>query len=181
MKVESPAFRFYPADYLADEKVQAMSIEGEGCYIRLMSYCWREGSIPDDRSALAKLCKGYDGPGLDEAISCFESATKIRKNSKLKGRLIHKRLDAEKANQKKYRKSMQRAGLHGAEKRWGGDGQAIAKGMAKDGSSLSSSLSNNNPPYTPPKKKGEYIPHDIAVEEYWRKKGARGSGKGGVS
>jgi len=28
--MKSPAFQFYPADYLADAKVQALSIEGEG-------------------------------------------------------------------------------------------------------------------------------------------------------
>jgi hypothetical protein len=146
MNGQAPAFQFYPADYLSDEKVQAMSIEGEGCYIRLLSYCWKEGSIPADREAIVKLCKGYAGPGINEAISCFVDASKIRKNSKLKGRMVHKRLIQERIKQEKFSKSMQEAGLHGAEKRWGKNSQAIARGIAKNGSSSSSSSSSSDIP-----------------------------------
>jgi uncharacterized protein YdaU (DUF1376 family) len=54
----APAFQFYAAEYLADANVQIMSIEDEGCYIRLLAYCWREGSIPADPELQARLCKG---------------------------------------------------------------------------------------------------------------------------
>ena len=145
--IRAPFFQFYPADYLADERVQAMSIEGEGCYVRLLAYCWREGSIPTDRTALARLCKGYDGPGLDEAILRFENAEKIRKNSKFKGRMVHKRLNYEKAKIKKSRKMLKDAGLRGAEKRWGKDrvphDESIGYPIPKNGYSDSDLDSDN--------------------------------------
>lgn len=142
--MKNPAFQFYPADYLADAKVQAMSIAGEGCYIRLMSYCWREGSIPSDRSAIARLCKGYDGPGIDEALECFIPSRNLTK-------LIHKRLESERAKQKRFAKSCHDRGLDGANKRWLGHSSAIATPMAKNGSSSSSSSSPSglNPPLPP--------------------------------
>lgn len=135
-----PAFLFYPADYLADAAVQSMSISGEGCYIRLMSFCWREGFIPSDRDAIVRLCKGYDGPGIEEAISCFSVTRK-------KQQLTHKRLELERYKQINNHKVNRDNGKEGAEKRWRGHSQAIATPMAIDGSSssLSSSSSISNP------------------------------------
>jgi hypothetical protein len=52
-------------------------------------------------------------------------------------------------------------------------------GHSASASDIPSSEIPNIPNCVPAPQK--YIPHDIAVEEYWRKKGARGSGKGGVS
>jgi Protein of unknown function (DUF1376)/DnaB-like helicase C terminal domain len=65
--MSSPAFQFYPADYLADANVQMMTLEEEGAYIRLLSYCWREGTIPADNASLSRLCKGAS----DEEINVF--------------------------------------------------------------------------------------------------------------
>jgi uncharacterized protein YdaU (DUF1376 family) len=52
-----PAFQFYAGDYLSSSRVQAMSLEAEGAYIRLLCYQWQDGSIPDDLRKLARLCK----------------------------------------------------------------------------------------------------------------------------
>lgn len=148
--MKSPSFQFYPADYLADAKVQALSIEGEGCYIRLMSYCWREGSIPSDRVAIAKLCKGYDGPGIDEALSLFVRGEK-------RGTLVHKRIDKERKLQQERSKFLSERGLSGALKRWHKDGVAINRPMLKNGSSSSSSTSVVEDPPTPRKRGRKYI------------------------
>jgi len=160
---KSPAFQFYPADYLADERVQAMSIEGEGCYTRLMSYCWREGSIPSDRASLVKLCKGYDGPGIDEAKAMF-----VR--SSVRGRLTHKRLDAERDKQESHSKRMQDAGLEGARRRWLGHSQAMPTPMASDGSLSSSSSSDFIiPPIVPQRgtrKSKRYWDARVGTQEY---------------
>jgi uncharacterized protein YdaU (DUF1376 family) len=50
-----PAFQFYPADFLADAAVVAMSMEERGVYITLLCHQWIEGSIPDDPKILARL------------------------------------------------------------------------------------------------------------------------------
>ena len=54
---KSPAFQFYPADFLADEKIALMNCEEIGAYWLLVCYCWREGSIPSDIEQLSRLCR----------------------------------------------------------------------------------------------------------------------------
>lgn len=54
---QPPAFQFYASDYLSSSKVQRMSLEAEGAYIRLLAYNWQDGYIPADVSLLARMCK----------------------------------------------------------------------------------------------------------------------------
>ena len=136
-----PSFPFYAADWLADEKVQVMSMSGEGAYIHLLAICWREGSIPADRSAIVQLCKGQDGSAIDEALLCF------RPVPRKPGRLINKRLEEERRKLENFHKSKKLAGLHGAAKRWHSHAPAIVLPLAKDASSSSSSLRDKNKSY----------------------------------
>jgi uncharacterized protein YdaU (DUF1376 family) len=56
----SPAFQFYPADYLADPNVDMMTLEQQGAYIRLICHAWRSttvGRLLNDRSTLAALAR----------------------------------------------------------------------------------------------------------------------------
>ena len=55
--MKSPAFQFYAAEFLADENVVLMTNQELGCYMKLMCYCWREGSIPSEIPKIAK-CVG---------------------------------------------------------------------------------------------------------------------------
>lgn len=148
-----PAFQFYPADFLADENVVLMTNREIGCYIKLMCYCWREGSIPADAQKIARMC-GEDGSAMADlwlAIEpCFIEAIAEP------GRLVHPRLEQERVKQKDFRKERSESGKKGAKARWGkgktknssAKGTAMAKPkaepMAKDGSSSSSLSSNNN-------------------------------------
>ena len=133
-----PYFPFYPADFMSDERVQVMSMEGKGVYIHLLSVEWREGSIPADRSAIVLLCKGQDGPHIDEAILCF------RKHPRKPGRLYNHRLDIERRKLDEYKKSKQIAGLHGADKRWHNHPPIIGLPLAKNDSTQSSSYTPSN-------------------------------------
>lgn len=49
-----PWFKFYPADYLLDAKVDSLSIEAQGILLRLWCLCARDGAIPDDYKTLAR-------------------------------------------------------------------------------------------------------------------------------
>jgi hypothetical protein len=51
----APAFQFYAADWLADERVKLMSYEEQGVYLFLLCHEWLEGSIPADLTHLARL------------------------------------------------------------------------------------------------------------------------------
>jgi len=72
MPFELPYFPFYPAEFLTDVNVVLMTNEQIGCYIKLLCYQWREGSIPQDEAKIALLL-GVDSlalarlkPGLTE-------------------------------------------------------------------------------------------------------------------
>lgn len=153
--MKSPAFQFYPAEFLADENVVMMSNQELGCYIKLMCYCWREGSIPSDISKIAKLC-GEDSSVMAKlwiAISsCFEQPLYSH------DRLVHPRLEKERIKQLEHKKERAESGKKGAESRWNKDlqknGSAIKQPIAKDGSSSSSSsLSSSSIDIIVPKRK----------------------------
>jgi uncharacterized protein YdaU (DUF1376 family) len=100
-----PWFPFYPADWLADARVAAMSLEEEGAYIRLICFCWREGSIPTDPASLARLLKVDEAQvaNIWSAVGpCFQSDG------------THRRLDAERRKQRTF-SALQRARVM---KRW---------------------------------------------------------------
>lgn len=155
--MKSPAFQFYPSDFLSDENVAVMSNQEVGCYMKLMCYCWREGSIPSDISKLARLC-GEDSSAMAKLWLSIELCfTEDPENT---GRLIHPRLEEEREKQESHRQERSDSGLKGAKSRWGNRKQRIAKPsqkngsamkepMANDGSSSSPSSSSSNPPIAP--------------------------------
>lgn len=110
---KAPAFQFYAAEYLADEKVQLMTLDQEGAYIRLISYCWREGSIPNNPEALSLLCKGANKETVLGVIGRFVE------HEIDSTRLVHPRLESERRKQSSFRKKMSRFGKIGAQKRYG--------------------------------------------------------------
>lgn len=109
--MKSPAFQFYAADYLADEHVQLMSLEEEGIYIRLLAYCWREGSIPSEPKLLQRLCKG----GSTEAITMV--LTRFIPHPDLPSRMVHPRLEEERKKQEHWREKSAEGGRKSAASR----------------------------------------------------------------
>lgn len=107
--MKPPAFQFYAAEYLADEHVQLMTLEEEGAYIRLLAFCWREGSIPGEKGALSRLCKGASEMVISTVLERFTCAP----NS---GRLIHARLEVEREKQSEWREKSAKGGRAGAHK-----------------------------------------------------------------
>ena len=54
---KSPAFQWYPRDYMADALVVSMTLEQEGAYRRLMDVCWLEAGLPTTTEELWRLAK----------------------------------------------------------------------------------------------------------------------------
>jgi len=52
---KSPAFQFYPNDWLSSEAVQLMTIAEQGAYIRLLCWDWMKDGLIDDDKRLAIL------------------------------------------------------------------------------------------------------------------------------
>jgi|21_taG_2_1085346.scaffolds.fasta_scaffold08163_1 uncharacterized protein YdaU (DUF1376 family) len=137
---KSPAFQFYPGDFLSDSKVMLMSNAAVGCYIKLLCHCWNDGSISTKIEDIAKLC----GEHADAMAMLWESIeTCFKTHPKDDTKLIHPRLDKERKKQKENRKRRVSAGKKGAKARWESDGNATDLPMAKNGLSSSSSSSSS--------------------------------------
>lgn len=158
----SPAFQFYPAEFLADENVVMMSNWDLGCYIKMICYCWREGSIPSEPAKLARLLN-EDSSAIAQLSAhvwlCFRTATNDEK------RLIHPRLEREKSKQRNYAKERAESGKKGGNARWNkglqNHSSAIAQlsavRVANHGSSSSSSINKEGRKTT--------LPADFEISE----------------
>jgi hypothetical protein len=111
---KAPAFQFYAAEFLSDENVVLMTNQEVGCYIKLMAYCWREGSIPADVAKIGRLCGELDMPTLWPSISCCFDAQEGNT-----ARLVHPRLEKERNKQGEFKEKRSVAGSAGASSKWG--------------------------------------------------------------
>ena len=168
MANKSPAFQFYPQDFLADAKVQVMTTEERGAYITLLCHEWIEGGLPIDEEGLAMLSGARDRwPEIrDRIMVCFK-----RSGGKA-SKWINPRLQRERKTQRERRAKRSISGRDGANARWGKDieedkadskchTEAMAKGMANDGSASSSSSSSSTSVTTerePPPRASDEIP-----------------------
>lgn len=135
---KSPAFQFYAAEYLADEDVQLMTLEEEGCYIRLLAYCWREGSIPSDLDKLSRLCKGASTTVISMVVKCFDQDVLNI------GRMIHKRLEVERDKQREWKEKSSRGGRKSAEVRANRESNLFEPPLEPNGNTASSSASSSS-------------------------------------
>ena len=117
----SPSFSFYPKDWLSDVKVRTMSHAERAAYVDLLCFCWTEDSLPADPKALAHLLGVSPrtfATWWPHLRACFEEEA---------GRLRHRRLDEERADQAAWRASRAAAGRKGAARRWHRHGPAMAQ------------------------------------------------------
>ena len=114
---KSPAFQFYPADFMTDGAQIVMELNEVGAYMRLMCVCWLEGSIPTDVRMLAKLA-GCDRAEMEHVWPAIEGCFEAHPQDD--SQAIHPRLERERRKQANYAKKMSEAGKRGAKKRWKG-------------------------------------------------------------
>jgi len=108
--MKPPAFQFYPADFLSDENVVLMTNQEIGCYIKLICFCWKQGSIPKEMKKIAHLC-GENELIMTELWPNIEPCFRSKGN----GRLYHPRLARERAKQDSWRKRCIAGGKKSAE------------------------------------------------------------------
>jgi uncharacterized protein YdaU (DUF1376 family) len=110
--MKSPAFQFYPGDFLSDFNVAVLTTQEVGAYLLLMCFCWTEGSLPDDLDELSSVAK------MDiEAFSASWDKRLKRCFVQEEGRWIHPRLNAERVKQQEFSRKMSEA----AHRRYSGD------------------------------------------------------------
>ncbi len=150
MSNKSPAFQFYPADFLSGSKVILMSNEAVGCYIKLICHGWLEGAIPSDINAIARLCFCHSEKMAtlwEEIKPCYTTHPKDAT------KLIHPRLEKERKKQGENKKKLTSAGKRGAKARWQSHTDRKETALAKNGSSTSSSSSTSTSVKKTPAKK----------------------------
>jgi hypothetical protein len=160
---KSPAFQFYPKDWLADDKVKLMSAAARGMYITLLCYNWLDGSIPETTNALARLVsvpKNRFELVWNRVLSkCFI----VRPE----GRLTNPRLERERDKQRFYAELRSAAGKRGGRPRKANGKQTESKPESKPkakkrppSSSSSSSSSADRILVVPP----ELVPKEGVVQ-----------------
>jgi uncharacterized protein YdaU (DUF1376 family) len=125
---KSPAFQFYPKDFLTDSHVVAMTLPERGAYITLLCLCWMDGSVPAELPSLARLCSVSAAtfarlwPALEP---CFEATN---------GRLVQPRIERERRKQLEFRAMKAAAGQKG--------GKAKADGKQSDGTDVTGGVAH---------------------------------------
>src|SRR4030095_3596168 len=106
---KTPAFQFYPKDWLTDDKVQAMSLSERGLYITLLCHAWLHGSLPGTESALVRITNVrktvFNRLWNGTLKSCFISSAT--------GHLHNPRLERERQKQAVFRELRAQAGRRG--------------------------------------------------------------------
>lgn len=106
----SPAFQFYPNDWLSSPAIMLMTPAEEGAYIRLLSICWMNNGLPDDDKELEELSRlGKEWEKSAKKIrSCFV---------KRRGKLINKRQEKERKKQRIWSQKSRQGGISSAKSR----------------------------------------------------------------
>lgn len=123
----SPAFQFYPKEFLSSSKVMAMSLAERGAYITLLSVEWLDGSLPNDVNSLARLLaipeRKFQAIWQQHLAACFVERD---------GRLINERLERVRAEQEAYREQQKLNGARGGRPRKGSVSFGLTQTKATD-------------------------------------------------
>jgi len=155
IKLKSPAFQFYTSDWLGSERVALMTLAEEGAYIRLLCYCWNNGSIPNDDIKLQFLLgKGASATLVNNVKKLFEI------NPKNEKKLIHFRLEIERKKQKKWSEKSKKGGIKSAELRKKNGKMVINKNKNNDLNGSTTLATKGEPPLQP---NGNTISSSISI------------------
>lgn len=186
MKSKSPAFQFYVTEYIGSLRVQMLSLEAEGAYIRLICFCWQHGSIPSNPREISKLV----GKGCSTTLARVVAGMFERHPSD-STKLVHERLEKEKSKQAAWKEKCSAGGKKSAESKKSDSRvveltlqQPLQDSTHTPSSSLSSSSSfaerEREFPETPPMSRKDFdamaemraVPKDCA-EWFWNTHDAR--------
>lgn len=112
----SPAFQFYPKDWLTDSRVVSMTTLQRGIYIQLLCYCWLEGWLPKDPKKLSML-SGVQGMTEQEFLEHWEAIEPCFEVIADGKGFIHPRLERERVKQQQWKEKCSKGGKASASKR----------------------------------------------------------------
>lgn len=128
-----PWFKVYPSEALSDERFASWTLAERGAWFTLLLVAWREGSVPADPAALARLLHA-DATALQSHWQAI--GDRFVEHPDHPGRLTSPRLEREREAGMKLLKKKSEAGKVGATSRWD-------KKKQKNGSRISAASSRN--------------------------------------
>jgi hypothetical protein len=147
-----PYWKSYAADTLSDSRFQSWDLAERGAFYTLLNVQWREGAIPGDMTALAKLLHVDSG-----AMRSLWSAIGDRfiPHPDHPGKLANPRMEEEREEALAMVNQKKRAGKLGAESRWSGlrkqrstamaaPSEDDATGVADDGDQIKGEQASNS-------------------------------------
>jgi len=132
-RTTSPAFQFYPNEFLGSSKVRRMSMTERGIYITLLCSCWLDGSLPNNLTEIAETLhlkeSHFRKVWAHVLHECFAERG---------GRLVNIRLEGERKKQADYRKKQK----ENAAKGWDGRRNATASPPQQSGNAGGQAVGN---------------------------------------
>jgi uncharacterized protein YdaU (DUF1376 family) len=159
-KGKAPAFQFYPMDFILD--TMGWPAEHVGAHIRLMSYQWINGGVPDDLQVIQDIT-GLRGKRLRDFTALLERKYPVGES----GERHNGRLERSRMEKQEFQEACIRAGKASAAQR------ALnqrTNGKANGTSTLQSSSSTSSQKLTPKANGATRLPHDFKVtpdHRYW--------------
>lgn len=114
--MRTPAFQFYPNDWLSSTQIALMTPAQEGAYIHLLCVAWNDPhcSLPandEELSVLSRMGEEWLKGGSIKVKNCFVPHPTID------GRIVNLRLIAEREKQERWREKSKIGGVKSAESR----------------------------------------------------------------
>src|SRR6266849_1461936 len=140
---QTPAFQWYPRDWLTSRAVMKMSPSQRSYYFDLLCHAWlsdRPGFIPNDPDLLWRLARAKSREAFEREADLV--LAQFRKGKR--GELFHPRLTQERRAQERRKSDMSKRGAAGAKARWNSkiDGTRNAQAMLTDGSASASAYAS---------------------------------------
>ena len=173
---KAPAFQLYARDWFVG--TMTLSVAEQGSYMRLLTFQWTEGGIPDTSAGRARIL------GLSEPEEADIWKSISRHFKEIDGNLVNERLYNQYNELMQFRQEQSERGKLSAAKRWGNQDDndpsnggittplTVAQRSCNSSSSSSSSSSTTKNPPTPQGAfKGvevppELVPHLEALKEW---------------
>lgn len=137
---KSPAFQFYPKDFMAG--TATMSLQEVGAYMRLLCYAWDAGSVPNDPKERSRICACSKA---QEREIWKKVGTKFSLQNDV---FLNERMEEERQKQAEYRRRQSDKGKASAIVRWQPESNhgvtTVTSRLQPEGNSSSSSSSSSS-------------------------------------
>ena len=156
VSMSTPWFPFYASDFYAS--TAAWPPDWVGGYIRLLSFAWMNGGMPNDREAINRIAGGLTDAGWNAICARLTLVDGDRdgdRHGEREQRWVHPRMERERERTDTIRKARQDAAAATNRKRQDGDRTADRHGeRIADRGVTTTTTTDTNPPIAPPSKGG---------------------------